>query len=190
MRRKLLLILIATIALSTQACAGYVELDVTFFTEMDLEQEVSADAVAEQAAEGGAVEFLHRVDVDLSESSDQLSSQVDEVILDEVNYRVPENTMTGDLHGITLLVGPLASLSPDDERVVELGTIPQVPAGTTIETTALPMLPAGEAALKEHLMSAQFTLFVRGYAAIDNPETPPIGKSLIEVDAKGELHKR
>ncbi len=189
MRRRLLLTAIATITLLAQACSGYVELDVTFFTEMDLEKEVPADAAVDVDAEGGAYEFVHRVDVDLTEDSGQLDGQVSQVVLNEVAWRVPENTMTGDLHGITLLVGPLASLGPDDDNIVVLGTIPLVPAGKTINTTELATLPEGEAALKDHLMKMQFTLFVRGYAEIEDPEHLPIGKSLIEVDARGEIHR-
>jgi hypothetical protein len=189
MRRRILLVTLAMVALSGQACSGYVELDVTFFTEMDLEKEVPSDAAVDIDVEGGAYEFLHRVDVDLTEDSDDLSGQVSQVVLKEVSWRVPENTMTGDLHGITLLVGPLASLTADDDSVVTLGTIPLVPAGTLIETTDLDTLPEGEAALKEHLMGMQFTLFVKGYAEIEDPEALPIGKSLIEVDARGEIHR-
>lgn len=189
MRRPVVFAALLTLTLAGQACSGYVELDVTFFTEMDLAREVTTDAALEVGPEGGAVEFLHRVDVDLTEDSDQLSGQVSEVVLNEVNWRIPENTMTSDLHGVSLLVAPLASLSVDDEDVVPLGTIALIPAGTTIKTTTLPTTPTGEAALKQHLTTLQFTLFIQGYVTVDDPEALPIGKSLIEVDAKGEIHR-
>ena len=175
---------------SLTACGGFVDLDVTFFTEMNLDKELDAATIADIPPVGGSVEFVHRVDVDLTEDADPaLTDNVDDVVLEEIAYRVPENNMTGDLRNVSMLIGPVGTLGPREPGVSTLGVVAHIPAGTVIDTTDLDTTARGEAALTEYLHEMQFTMFVKGYAQVDDPSSPPTGKCLIEVDARGTIHK-
>ena len=178
---------IVTTALFMQSCAGYVELDLTFFTEMDLGSEVTAEK-HDEVYDTGAVAFIHRVDVDLTESNGDLASSVDDVVIQGLAWRVPENTMTADLRDISLLIAPADSESPD--TATPIATIDRIPAGAVVETTPIATMTVGEMALEKQMKQMHFAVYIVGYIQVDDPANAPTGTSAIEIDVRGEIHRR
>ena len=181
---------LALMLLMTPGCSGYVDLDVTLFDHVDLTEQLENHTIDTLPTEGGAVEVMRRAELDLSgQLGDDLLGQVDDITIQELSYRVPENSMTTELDAITIYIGPIDALTPKDEGVVELARLNRLSPMTTIETTPLPAGSVGRAGLIYHLLQFKMTMFITATVQVRDPSQMPTGTGLIEIDVKASVHK-
>ncbi len=86
-------------------------------------------APADQALE--PVEVVKDIDVVEETGNDKLddfAGAFRSIEITAIDYKVEGNDLTFDMPDTTIYVGPMGSTSKDDEGVVELATIPSIPA--------------------------------------------------------------
>lgn len=195
LRRALLLGCLMGGAVSLSGCGGIVDLDVTIFSRLNLEQSAQPGTVEIPGEDFEIPEdqrqhvFSQRTDVDLTEDLDANAlNKVDRVILDRLDYRILENQLVADLKEVQIWIGPLDAESPRSPNVYKLGTIASVSAGTDVETTPLPLHSQGFQALTEYLKEGKFVLFIEGKVVLEEIGGDPSGSALIEIDVVGSIH--
>lgn len=181
----------------TSGCGGYVDLDVTIFSRLNLDTAVpesSYDIPEDQLPgpnEALRVEFSQFTEVDLSQQiNESVTDQVDDIFLDSIRYRVPENNMAASLSEVALYIAPVGTPSAQHADAVHLGTIDFITAGTAIEDRAFPLTSEGHRAIQYYLMQTKFVIFITGTAlarGVDS-EDRASGDALIELDIVGSAH--
>jgi hypothetical protein len=126
-------------------------------------------------------------DVDLSEAvqSGVQSRAMDKVTVERVEYTVPTNTLNLETPQITFYVGPATADNTADPAVVLLGRLPPIPAGTTLESTTLPLDEAGRVALTQFVRDYEtpFRMFAVADVTVEGGQAVPDGN--LELLLKG-----
>lgn len=141
------LIFLAVLVVFSLACGIIDDEDTNVTYEEQLEQSFTVDAnqlcpqdVDCQANQQPApadqelqpIEVSKDIDV-VAETGNQeladVAGSLRAIEITRIDYQVGGNDLTFDLPPTTLYVGPMGSTSKDDDGVVELATIPTVPAG-------------------------------------------------------------
>lgn len=175
-------------AVLLSGCGAYFDLDVTVFTEVNFDEELVGLDVDRPASPMPYL-LTETTPVDLTEQMDSKAGDIGTVILDEMAYRVPENAMTADLVDVRLFIGPEGVAGLNDSQVLEIGSIPRVPAGATIATQRLNIDAVKLDQIEALMDELRFTLLVSGYVSLQpEPAALPAGKCRIEVDVRGEAH--
>ncbi len=73
------------------------------------------------------------------------------ITIDRIAYTVSENTMNVDTPEMTVYVAPGSVMSPGDPGAEAIGTLPPVPAGTTVEEQDVVLTPNGREILAEFM---------------------------------------
>jgi hypothetical protein len=85
--------------------------------------------------------------IDLVMEKPELKSINDEpiikVAIDSVSYRVSANTLNVATPQMNVYVAPMSVMDPDDPMAKQIGTIPAIPAGTTVASADLAFTPDG-----------------------------------------------
>ena len=183
-----LTLLAALLALSVSGCGLYLDLDVTLFTRVELEEALQETVTPEDLpAGGGRVSVVYKTEIDLTEDiGDEVDGGGVELVLEQLHYRVPENTVTTDMHNVEIVLADAGADSPVGGE--SLGFVAIIPARTTVETTPLETDLKGEQALEERLKALTFTVFVLADVDVEPEPAPmPSGEAMIEVDVQAQV---
>lgn len=134
-----------------------------------------------------AVSLWHTFDLaaekpELQEIDDQPLVSVE---VGRVTYDVRENTLSADSPPLAVYLAPQGVMSPSDSQAKLVGTIPSVPAMTTVTDAELELTPAGRDVLAQYLADydTPFNLIVGGGLAIGAGDAMPTGKLVAVVKA-------
>ena len=130
--------------------------------------------------------------IDLLMEKPELKSINDEpvikVVLDSVTYEVTNNTLNVATPIMTIYVAPISVMEPKDPLAKPIGTIPAIPANTTI-TTPAPIMFTGTG--KADLISAMstfktpFNIIIGSTLVVMQGQPVPAGKLDAVVHIKG-----
>ncbi|MEL6179467.1 MAG: hypothetical protein AAFS10_10960, partial [Myxococcota bacterium] len=126
-------------------CGIVLDLDVTLFTRVDLEQALQESGLESEAipAEGGRVPVMYRTEIDLTEDiGDEFNSGSMDLTLESIIYRIPENSTTADLHDVSIVLADAEAQTPEGGD--RLGFMELIPAGTPVADTPLETDLGGE----------------------------------------------
>ncbi len=184
-----ILVCIASLVVAVSACIGSFEVDLTLFDRVDLGAEIAlVTPPGEAQAPGAAVQILRRAEVDLGDQLDpEIAEKMDGLQIDELWLRVPDNTMTADLEGVRILIGPVEALSPLDPGVVELTRVARIPARSSLAATPLLVGGPGQQALQERLIEMKMVMLISATVRVQDPQRPPSGAASFELDVKATI---
>lgn len=98
-----------------------------------------------------------------------------------IDYKVEGNDLTFDLPPTTLFIGPKGAQSKDDEDVVELATIPTVPAGEN-KSGAATVSDEGRSASADVFQNLKFAAVVYATPMIkQGQQLPPSGNAKVTL---------
>ncbi len=174
----------------TAACGSFVDLDVTLFERVDLNEDFGEDFQVPTDMVGNTMDIVRRNEMDLSDDVDSnLMNTFGGIELHDLSYRVPENAMTAMLTEVRVYVGPLSAQTIEDPQVVELAVIPVIPAGVPLATTTLEVDPLAKEALITQLKELHLAFFVTGKVHLEDGAAVPSGAGMIEIDVKATIKK-
>jgi hypothetical protein len=108
-----------------------------------------------------------------------------EVRIDRVYYSVDENSL--DVHSppLSVYVAPEGIMSPDDAETQKIGTMPSVPAMTTIDEADIELTPEGKDRLAARMKDydTPFNLIVASEVTIQAGDKLPHGRMVTVVKA-------
>ncbi len=129
--------------------------------------------------------------IDLLREKPELQSINDEpvikVTVDSVTYEVTANSLNVDTPAMEVYVAPMSIMDPDDPLAKHIGTIPPVPANTTV-TAQMVMFTADGKAELVNIMSTfktPFNLIVGSKLTVKNGTPVPMGRLDAVVHIKG-----
>lgn len=108
-----------------------------------------------------------------------------DVRIDRVYYTVGENSLDVDSPPLTVYVAPEGVMSPDGRGAQVVGTIPSVPAGTTVEEADVELTAEGKDRLAARMKDydSPFNLIVGSELTIQAGETLPRGRMVTVIKA-------
>jgi len=109
------------------------------------------------------------------------------VTVDRVTFSVRENTLNREMPPLTVAVAPQGVMSIHDGEAEEVGTIPAIPAGTTVAEAELKLSANGQTVLAERMRDYKtpFNLLVGASIALRAGEEVPSGRlvAVVKVEA-------
>ncbi|MFU8806190.1 MAG: hypothetical protein ACNA8W_20430 [Bradymonadaceae bacterium] len=204
MKRSILAFL-ATVLMFSLACSFFDDdvTNVTYETGVPFDINVSADALcppsedctgevgtAPQEAELLPIEFDVQIDVVEATGRSELAQYAGNfrsVEITSIEYVVSDNDLNFALPPTTIFVGPQGATSTTGPGVVELATIPAVPAGTN-PTGAAPVEDANRSAAGEEFKKLKFSAIPFSQPVIAEGEPfPPRGTARMQVKVNLKL---
>jgi hypothetical protein len=133
--------------------------------------------------------------IDLVTEKPELKSINDEpvikVTIDSVSYRVSANTLNVATPQMNVYVAPMSVMDPDDPMVKQIGTIPPVPAGTTVQTAELAFTADGRQNLIDVMSTYKnpFNVIVGAKLWMTSGDPVPTGKldAVVQIKAHAGL---
>lgn len=128
--------------------------------------------------------------VDMQAEKPELSTIQDEpiisVTIDAINYQVTENTLNVATPEMKVYAAPMAVQHPGDPLAREIGTVPAIPAGATLGTTAVVLSAQGKATLAEFMgdYKTPFNIIVGSNLLVQQGDPAPQGKLVVTVSIK------
>ena len=128
--------------------------------------------------------------VDLKTEKPELSTIQDEPIIDvtvdAITYTVAENTLNVDTPEMKVYVAPMDVTGPGDPRAREIGAVPSIAAGTTMNEASVVLSPTGKAALAEFMgdFKTPFNIVVGSSLLVQNGDSIPAGRMVVRVGVK------
>lgn len=197
--RKELLGFLMVLALFALAC-GLIDEDateVTYEEEIPFSFTIDANELCAEGEpcdqeEGKAPEdielepFEFGEDLDVVEQTgndklEEYAGHFESITITAIDYDVSDNDLTFDLPQTTLFVGEPGSESREDEGVVELATIPSVPAGEDDEGSA-EVTEANQEPASDLFQSLDFAVITYGEPEIkEGQDLPPSGSADLEL---------
>lgn len=114
-----------------------------------------------------------------------------DITIRRIGYQVSENTMNVDSPEIAVFIGPVEAMSSDHPEAEQIGTIPVVPAGTTVEAGQVELLPESEEIIARYLREYQtpFNLIAGSLVELGAGDTVPSGRlvAVVQVEATAGL---
>lgn len=108
-----------------------------------------------------------------------------DVRIDRVYYTVGENSLDVDAPPLAVFVAPEGVMSPDAPDAQAVGTIPSVPAGTTVAEADVELTPEGKQELAARMKDydTPFNLIVGSELRIEAGDTLPHGRMVTVIKA-------
>jgi len=128
--------------------------------------------------------------VDLLTEKPELSTIQDEPVLDvtidAITYTVTENTLNVDTPEMKVYVAPMAVTRAGDPLAREIGSVPSIAAGTTMNEASVVLSPTGKAALAEFMgdFKTPFNIVVGSSLLVQNGDSIPAGRMVVRVGVK------
>jgi hypothetical protein len=126
--------------------------------------------------------------VDLNADNPELATVSKEpivkVTIDSITYTVTENSLNVATPEMTVYVAPMSVMSPSDAMAQTVGTIPEVPAMTTVGSANMMFTPDGKQNLVTIMGSymTPFNVIVGSTIVLKSGDPVPTGKLTAEVD--------
>ncbi|MEM9488338.1 MAG: hypothetical protein AAGC55_04280 [Myxococcota bacterium] len=152
------------------------------------------DAVCQPTSDDNSSRCELAVDVAVSNAIDLSNesefSVVDnqplaEVTIDNVEYRVVENTLDITSPQLDLYVGPLGAMTPDSADTQPIGLVAPISAGQQTGWTPVDLTAQGQATLRSFMADeaykSPFTVIVGTRIDLVPGQQPPTGKAVIQV---------
>ncbi|MBK9029957.1 MAG: hypothetical protein IPL61_01235 [Myxococcales bacterium] len=128
--------------------------------------------------------------VDLLTEKPELSTIQDEpvidVTIDAITYRVTENSLNTDTPEMKVYAAPMTVTRAGDPLAREIGSVPPIPAGTTLTEAAVVLSPTGKATLAEFMgdFKTPFNIVVGSNLLVQQGDMVPAGRMVVSVAVK------
>lgn len=113
------------------------------------------------------------------------------VTIDSVNYQVSANTLNVATPELKVYVAPISVMDPKSAEAIEIGTIPSVAAGATVDATPIAFNAGGKAKLVEVMSTYKtpFNVLVGSTLTVTEGQMVPEGKldAVIRIRAHAGL---
>lgn len=114
-----------------------------------------------------------------------------DVTINRIAYSVTENTMNVDSPELAVYIGPQEAMSSGHPQAEQIGTIPVVPAGTTVEDGSVELLPDAEQTMRRFLRDYQtpFNVIAGSLVQLEAGDMVPQGRlvAVVQVNATAGL---
>jgi hypothetical protein len=133
--------------------------------------------------------------IDLVTEKPELKSINDQpvikVTLDSVNYKIAANTLNVATPELAVKVAPMSVMDPKSAEAELIGTVPAVPAGTTVDSMPIVFTPTGKAKLVSMMSTYKtpFNVIVGSTLTVAQGQRVPQGKldAVISIRAHAGL---
>lgn len=114
-----------------------------------------------------------------------------DVTIRRIGYSVTENTMNVDSPPLAVYIGPQEAMSSGHPQAEQIGTIPVVPAGTTVTDGEVELLPGAEETMSRFMTDYQtpFNVIAGSLVELEAGDQVPQGRlvAIVQVDATAGL---
>jgi hypothetical protein len=185
--RALLLALAAVMALALAGC-GSDETEftqtLTFTAPISLGGKFGDLQPGDIAPEDMEVPIFIAAPFDLAMDSPELQERADgslfiDLRLVSFEYEITENTLTGDLSGLELAIGPEGSEDPNAPETVLFGVIEEIKAGQKTSGAGT-VLPENAIALSQHFFKLKFSMMQGATFTVKAGEPIPGGRVTVK----------
>lgn len=108
-----------------------------------------------------------------------------DVSVEDVEYRVTENTLDSDSPVLDIYIGPLGTMSPDGEGARHIGSVPSIPAGVQVGFTPIELTEQGRNHLRNFIEGEEykspFNVIVATRLDFEAGDRLPAGRARIGV---------
>lgn len=153
----------------------------------------SCDATTETCSAEVLIELFQRFELatEKPELMEIDGKPLVDVTINRIAYSVTENTMNVDAPELAVYIGPQEAMSSGHPQAEQIGTIPVVPAGTTVEDGEVQLLPDAEQTMERYLKDYQtpFNVIAGSLVQLEAGDTVPQGRlvAIVQVSATAGL---
>ena len=108
-----------------------------------------------------------------------------DVSVENVEYRVTENTLNTDSPVLDIYIGPLGTMSPDGAGAEHIGSVPSIPAGVQVEFTPIELTEQGRNHLRNFIEGEEykspFNVIVASRLVFGAGDRLPAGRAQVGV---------
>jgi hypothetical protein len=153
----------------------------------------TCDAEAETCRAEVLIELFQRFELasEKPELSEIDGKPLVDVSITRIGYTVTENTLNVDSPELAVYIGPQEAMSSGHPQAEQIGTIPVTPAGTTVESGQVELLPDAEATMEQYLRDYQtpFNVIAGSLVKLGAGDVVPQGRlvAVVQVEATAGL---